>query len=93
MPVAPRGTPLVARITLTLPALNHARAAMFLAADSDKRQVIDVITADPAAAQPAYPSARVDPRGGALWLFSEQGLTWPQNSEPNSSEPHHIPAG
>jgi 6-phosphogluconolactonase len=93
MPVAACGTPPVARVTLTLPVLNHARTAMFLAAGRDKRGVIDIITTDRAAARATYPSARVEPRGGALWLFSEQDLTWPQNGDPDSPEPHHIPAG
>lgn len=71
MPVAARGTPRLARVTLTLPVLAASRAALFLAAGTDKRDVVDAIEADADAARARYPAARVTPNGGALWLYSE----------------------
>ncbi|MDH5537489.1 MAG: 6-phosphogluconolactonase, partial [Betaproteobacteria bacterium] len=70
-PVTPRGTPPLARVTLTLPVLDHARAVLFLAAGADKRGVIEAIDGQAAA---AFPAADVRPRGGALWFYAEAGL-------------------
>ena len=74
MPVAPRGSPRLARVTLTLPVLEHARAALFLAAGADKREVIDAIEANAAGTRAAYPAARVRPNGGAVWLYSAMSV-------------------
>ncbi|MFZ5557360.1 MAG: 6-phosphogluconolactonase [Pseudomonadota bacterium] len=71
--VAPRGAPQLPRVTLTLPALNAAARALFLAAGPDKERVIDAIETR-AAAGSALPAARIDPPGGALWLYSEAPL-------------------
>ncbi len=70
-PVGPRGAPAVARVTLTLPVLNHARSVVFIAAGADKVAAIKAIEAQDAA---EFPAARVQPRDGALWLYSEGGL-------------------
>jgi len=72
--VAPRGTPPVARLTLTLPVLNHARRVVFLAAGPDKKAVVDSVAAGSAAARARYPAARVSPNEAPLWLYSEAAL-------------------
>lgn len=72
--VAPRGTPVVARLTLTLPVLDHARRVVFLAAGPDKKPVVDAVAAGSAAARANYPAARVSPTEAPLWLYSEAAL-------------------
>lgn len=72
--VAPRGTPVVARLTLTLPVLDHARHVMFLAAGPDKKAVVDSLSAASAAARVKYPAARVSPARPPVWLYSEAPL-------------------
>lgn len=72
--VAPRGTPAVARLTLTLPVLNHARRLVFLAAGPDKKEVVDSLAAGSEAARTRYPAARVRPPRPPLWLYSEASL-------------------
>jgi len=72
--VSPAGTPPVARLTLTLPVLNHARHVMFLGAGPDKRQVIDLIASGTETAATCYPAARVRPREQLTWLYTEAPL-------------------
>lgn len=72
--VAPRGTPAVARLTLTLPVLNHARQVVFLAAGPDKREVVHLAAGGSEAARRDYPAARVTPAKPPLWLYSEASL-------------------
>jgi 6-phosphogluconolactonase len=54
--------PWVARVTLTLPAINAARAVLFAVAGSDKAGV----TARAIAGDDALPSGRVSPATGDL---------------------------
>lgn len=56
--IDPPANPGVDRVTLTMPALNAARVALFLAAGEGKRQLIHEIMNDPTA-QERYPAARV----------------------------------
>jgi len=72
--VAPRGTPPVARLTLTLPVLNHARQVMFLAAGPDKRELIEQLATGGEASPGDYPAARVSPPRAPLWLYAEAPL-------------------
>jgi len=72
--VAPRGTPVVARLTLTLPVLDHARRVVFLAAGPDKKAVVDSVATGSAAARANYPAARVSATEAPLWLYSEAAL-------------------
>ena len=66
---APVGTPPVPRLTLTLPVFNHAREVLFLAAGPDKRMIVDS-----AVAGADVPAARIHPRWGPVWLYTEASL-------------------
>lgn len=57
------------RITLTLPALNRARAAFFLVAGAEKRRVVREILQAPEEAERRHPAARVRPLERALWFL------------------------
>ena len=59
-------SPPVPRLTLTLPALNAARAALLLAAGAEKKALVDAAAKGGA----SFPAALVRPRGGARWLWS-----------------------
>jgi 6-phosphogluconolactonase len=72
--VAPRGVPAVARLTLTLPVFNHARAVAFLAAGLDKRAVIEAIATAHAPSAAGYPATRVRPAANPLCLYTEAPL-------------------
>ena len=60
-------SPPVPRLTLTFPGLAAAREALFLAAGAAKRALVDAAVAGGA----DFPAARVRPRGGVRWLWSE----------------------
>jgi 6-phosphogluconolactonase len=70
----PCGSPLVPRVTLTLPAINRARCVMFLVSGVEKQDVIRLIMDDPETANGLYPAARVQPEGRLLWFLDEQAL-------------------
>jgi 6-phosphogluconolactonase len=53
-----------ARITLTYPALNSSRDAVFLAVGAEKRSVVQRAMAG----ERALPSARIDPAGQLHWF-------------------------
>lgn len=72
--VAPTGTPPVARVTLTLPVLNHARRVIFLVAGPDKRHVVDSIAGGTEMTGAHYPAARVTPGEQPIWLYTEAPL-------------------
>jgi 6-phosphogluconolactonase len=65
--------PAVPRVTLTLPFLNAARAAIFLVAGKDKRPVMREIL-DGAESARRYPAALVTPRGRALWMIDRSAM-------------------
>ncbi|WP_202882300.1 6-phosphogluconolactonase [Candidatus Manganitrophus noduliformans] len=59
------------RLTLTLPALNHARRVIFLAAGKEKRSIIrDVLSDDSPSTD--LPARMVQPRKGARLFFLDQ---------------------
>jgi 6-phosphogluconolactonase len=57
------------RITLTLAALNRARAICFLAAGAEKRRVVREILDNPDEAERRYPAARVRPLERMIWYL------------------------
>ncbi len=74
---APPGYETTERVTVTLPVLNGASAVLFLAAGSEKRQVLDCVLNDPGQARRKYPAAMVRPVNGRLlwYLDREAGVT------------------
>lgn len=67
---APAGTPVLERVTLTLPVLCAARQVCFLAGGLDKLHLIEAVaSAAPAAAH--LPAARVSARREVCWFVSE----------------------
>ena len=54
------------RLTLTAPAINHARCTMFLVAGANKQPALSQIF-DPAGDSMAYPSRLIQPIDGELW--------------------------
>ena len=65
------GNPPVARVSLTLAALNTARLAVFLVSGPAKLALMDAMAADPAGAARRWPAARVRPdahgAGRVIW--------------------------
>lgn len=60
--------PLVARLTMTLPLINHAKEIVFLASGAGKAHVLPQILGDKP--NPNLPAARVQPvKGKLLWLL------------------------
>lgn len=63
------------RITLTLPVLNAARAALFLVSGAAKAEALRAVL-QPDRALPPLPAARVAPQGGSvLWLADRAAAT------------------
>jgi 6-phosphogluconolactonase len=71
---APAGVVSRRRVTLTLPAINRSRHAVFLVSGSNKRPVMKAILDDPAPAASPYPAARVRAAGTTWWLMDEQAV-------------------
>jgi len=69
-----RGQPPVPRMTCTLPLINAATEAIFLAAGREKRAAVAAILGDPAAAAVRYPAARVRPVEKLTWLLDGSTL-------------------
>jgi len=69
---SPRGSPPVARITLTLPVINRARCVLFLVSGAEKRDVVRQIVKDPRTASRSYPAARIQPEGRVVWFLDEE---------------------
>lgn len=67
--IDPPANPKVDRVTLTLPVLNNARLALFLAAGESKRKIISEIMNDPDAGD-RYPAARVEAEK-TVWFVDE----------------------
>lgn len=70
--IDPPANPRVDRITLTLPVLNAARVALFLAAGQGKRHIISAIRNDPAAST-HYPAACVAAEQ-TIWYLDEDAF-------------------
>jgi 6-phosphogluconolactonase len=64
--------PFLPRITLTLPLINQAQRVLFLAAGTDKAEVIRTILQGSEKDRSLLPAALVRPRG-ALWWFIQNG--------------------
>jgi 6-phosphogluconolactonase len=62
--------PFIARISLTLPALNAARRVLFLVTGKDKAGAMKRAFGDPP--DPASPGGRVRPRAGELIVFCDE---------------------
>jgi 6-phosphogluconolactonase len=67
LPFSPRR-----RITLTLPAINASRFALFLVSGREKTAVVDAILGLPAEARRRYPAARIRPRIHAAWFIARE---------------------
>lgn len=67
---SPKPPPL--RISLTLPALNHAREVWFLVTGSTKAPAVSAALANPTPSRDVLPAARVRGRVGTTW-FLDQG--------------------
>lgn len=64
---APAGLPVTDRVTLTLPALNAARQALFLVSGAEKTTALKSILYIPAP-HPTLPAGMVEPKKGSVWL-------------------------
>jgi len=69
----PTADPPVDRVSLTLPVLNNARTALFMATGTGKAPVIRDVVNDPAAAD-RYPAARVEAEQ-TLWYVDENAFS------------------
>jgi 6-phosphogluconolactonase len=67
----PAGNPLVPRVTLTLPVLNHGRAVMVLASGEAKAKIVHDLIFHAESASMRYPIARIAPLGTLFMLFSD----------------------
>lgn len=67
-----KGSPPVARISLTLPVINQARNILFLISGHRKRTILHAILARPLDAARIYPAARIKPAGNLTWLVAEK---------------------
>ena len=65
--VAPPDMPVRHRITLTLPAINHASHVLFLVSGEEKRNVVRSIINEPDAGE-RFPSALIKARDETLWF-------------------------
>jgi len=73
--INPPASPKLDRVTLTLPVLNNARTALFLAAGKSKQSLVHEIMNDPTAPD-RYPAARLEAEE-TIWYVDEAafGLT------------------
>jgi len=62
------------RITLTFPVINRSRKAIFLAAGSEKREVVTAILKNQAKTTRLYPAAQVCPKENLLWYVDNQAF-------------------
>lgn len=67
----PAGSPMLPRITLTLPALQRARKTIFLISGEKKRAIFTEITGEKSRAQKKYPAALLEPEGELVWFIAE----------------------
>lgn len=64
-------SPRLPRVTLTLPAINAARRAIFLASGAKKKSILEGLSGNVQTQENPYPAGRVCPREELLWFFSE----------------------
>lgn len=64
--------PPVRRITLTLPALNAARAVLFLVAGAAKAEAVAAVLAGRG---PELPASRIQPEGELVWLLDREAAS------------------
>jgi 6-phosphogluconolactonase len=69
---APKASPVVERITLTLPAINSAHEINFLISGQAKQKIMQSILDMPATAARLYPAARVRPRQRLFWFTAQK---------------------
>ena len=69
---APKASPPVDRITLTLPALNKASDVLFLISGHEKIEILQSIVETPEGKGRLYPAARVRPRNRLVWLVAQE---------------------
>lgn len=65
---APPGVEPRQRLTLTLPALNHARRALFLVSGTSKRDAVHTVLRTP---DPTLPAAYVHPQDELVWYVDD----------------------
>jgi 6-phosphogluconolactonase len=67
------GTPLLDRVTLTFPVLNHARRIVFLVAGREKAEILGALARG---SGPELPAARIKPvRGDVIWLLDREAAS------------------
>ena len=64
--------PFAPRVTLTFPAINAAKSALFLISGAKKRAILQDILDHPDTARDRYPAARVQPNGGCVWFVAHE---------------------
>lgn len=69
---APQSYETTERISVTLPVLNGASNVLFMAAGSEKRQVLDSVLNDTGQARQKYPAAMVRPGSGRLLWYLDR---------------------
>ncbi len=70
---APKAHPPVPRITLTLPALNRARCAVFLVSGDSKREIAFEILSKRKGKLASSPAVRVEPEERLVWFLAGIG--------------------
>lgn len=71
---APEDADVRDRVTLTLPAIDHARTAFVMTAGASKRAVVREILETPETAVMRYPAAQVHPRGRLVWWVDRAAI-------------------
>ncbi len=66
----PGRAPHVARLTLTLPVINHSRVVLFCATGKEKLDLVEYLTTHPEEAAEKYPAALVRPAGRLVWFLA-----------------------
>jgi len=64
----PGQSPVVPRITMTLPLINQADQVLFLVSGAEKKEVIQSILHRPKSELDRYPAAQVHPKGMVRWF-------------------------
>lgn len=67
----PQGSPLVPRLTMTLPLIDGAQTVLFLVDAQGKERILQRIVGSPAAKSVEYPAGRVSPQGRLLWFIAQ----------------------
>lgn len=64
-------TPVVDRITITMPVLNRAREVLIMVAGNEKQVIARDIIAEPQAAATRYPAGVLNSAGRKIWLLAD----------------------